>query len=130
MLSHNQELSYSCIHLCSLSYTVTCDPPCQQGAPCISHNVCNCPISYYGERCELGTQNKTHLVCSIWEIFQQLYFLQHHADIDECAVGSHNCEQICNNTVGGFNCSCRDGFILYLDEASCTGTMLKVYSWS
>ena len=43
----------------SLSYTVICDPPCQQGAPCISYNVCNCPISYYGERCELGTKSNT-----------------------------------------------------------------------
>jgi len=41
----------------------------------------------------------------------------HHAlhplDIDECAeanTGLNNCEQNCNNTVGSFECSCRQGY--------------------
>ena len=34
-------------------------------------------------------------------------------DIDECAeanTGLNNCEQNCNNTVGSFECSCRQGY--------------------
>ena len=34
--------------------TVTCDPPCEQGA-CVANNTCNCAEGYTGERCtELG----------------------------------------------------------------------------
>ena len=33
-------------------------------------------------------------------------------DIDECLSFGHNCSQICTNTKGAYNCSCRDGFRL------------------
>ncbi|GCB77993.1 hypothetical protein scyTo_0015748 [Scyliorhinus torazame] len=32
------------------------------------------------------------------------------ADIDECATNTANCQQICTNTIGSFNCSCNPGF--------------------
>ncbi|XP_078693925.1 mucin-like protein [Branchiostoma floridae x Branchiostoma belcheri] len=31
-------------------------------------------------------------------------------DEDECLSGSHHCEQLCNNTAGGYSCYCRDGY--------------------
>jgi len=31
-------------------------------------------------------------------------------DIDECLIGSHNCPQLCTNTIGGFSCSCYEGY--------------------
>ena len=31
-------------------------------------------------------------------------------DVDECAVSNGHCEQICNNTVGGYDCLCFSGF--------------------
>ena len=31
-------------------------------------------------------------------------------DIDECALGLHNCEQICINTPGSFRCDCKAGY--------------------
>ncbi|XP_078694415.1 uncharacterized protein LOC144923618 [Branchiostoma floridae x Branchiostoma belcheri] len=33
-------------------------------------------------------------------------------DKNECATGENHCDQICNNTAGGYNCSCFDGFEL------------------
>ena len=34
-----------------------------------------------------------------------------HADINECDIGIHTCvNAMCNNTDGGFNCICNDGF--------------------
>lgn len=33
-------------------------------------------------------------------------------DVDECALGTHRCSQICNNINGSHYCSCRDGFEL------------------
>ena len=42
-------------------------------------------------------------------------------DINECSRNSDNCDQLCTNTEGGFNCSCNDGFILQFDMSSCIG---------
>lgn len=39
-------------------------------------------------------------------------------DIDECAEGKTGCE-FCQNTVGGFQCTCPDGFELSNDEKTC-----------
>ncbi len=31
-------------------------------------------------------------------------------DLDECMEGRHRCEQMCFNTHGGYNCSCKEGY--------------------
>lgn len=49
--------------------------------------------------------------------FSVLFFLE----IDECAEGTHECEHKCNNTVGGYNCSCHSGFQLDSDLKKCSG---------
>ena len=49
------------------------------------------------------------------------YFSHHFStDIDECAIGSHNChtQATCNNTDGSFTCTCNSGY-------SGTGTNCK-----
>ena len=43
------------------------------------------------------------------------------ADIDECVEGSHQCAQICNNTIGSYTCSCNSGFIINVDGKTCDG---------
>lgn len=48
-------------------------------------------------------------------------------DIDECVSGSHNCEQICMNNNGSFECSCNDGFKLSTDRKSCVGKQSILY---
>lgn len=42
-------------------------------------------------------------------------------DVDECELGTHNCDQECTNTVGSFTCSCNTGFELDSDGHTCTG---------
>ncbi|XP_059166967.1 fibulin-5-like [Physella acuta] len=37
-------------------------------------------------------------------------------DIDECQTTTHNCSQLCNNTVGGYTCSCHQGYELHNDS--------------
>ena len=32
------------------------------------------------------------------------------ADINECELGTDNCEQICEDVEGTFQCNCRQGF--------------------
>ena len=34
------------------------------------------------------------------------------ADIDECATNAHQCDDICTNTDGSYNCSCSAGSTL------------------
>ena len=43
------------------------------------------------------------------------------SDVDECEIGTNNCDQICSNTDGSFTCSCEDGFRLSVDGHSCVG---------
>lgn len=43
------------------------------------------------------------------------------ADIDECQNRNGDCEQVCTNIVGSFNCSCNDGYHLDTDGFSCNG---------
>ncbi|CAL8466083.1 g5619 [Coccomyxa elongata] len=46
-------------------------------------------------------------------------------DIDECAEGTAQCQQTCKNNLGGYECSCRDGFTL-LGGHSSTGICLPI----
>jgi len=45
-------------------------------------------------------------------------------DVDECNKGSHKCHlnAICNNTSGGYNYSCKEGYSG--DGYNCTGMFL------
>ena len=46
-------------------------------------------------------------------------FPLHCVDINECEEEVHDCAHICINTIGSFNCGCRDGFALDSDMTSC-----------
>ena len=37
-------------------------------------------------------------------------------DVDECLMGSDDCQHQCVNTEGGFTCSCFPGYRLYTEE--------------
>ena len=43
------------------------------------------------------------------------------SDIDECDLLTDNCTELCLNTIGGYNCSCADGYQLIDDGISCEG---------
>ncbi|XP_010221616.1 PREDICTED: signal peptide, CUB and EGF-like domain-containing protein 3, partial [Tinamus guttatus] len=40
-------------------------------------------------------------------------------DIDECRLNNGGCDHICRNTVGSFECSCRKGYKLLINERNC-----------
>ena len=42
-------------------------------------------------------------------------------DVDECVTSNGGCAHSCTNTVPGFACGCRDGFLLSSDGFSCDG---------
>ena len=54
---------------------------------------------------------------------KDLYFVT--LDIDECETGADDCEQICLNLEGSFECSCSDGYELDENGRNCTGELLK-----
>lgn len=41
-------------------------------------------------------------------------------DIDECLNETANiCQQICQNTAGGYQCGCTLGYVLTIDDVTC-----------
>lgn len=40
-------------------------------------------------------------------------------DVNECQTGKHICEQLCENTLGGYVCKCKSGYRLSHDKKSC-----------
>ena len=43
------------------------------------------------------------------------------SDVDECVASNGGCEQLCNNTIGSFYCSCDTGYQLDVNGSNCTG---------
>lgn len=48
-------------------------------------------------------------------------FMTIFTDINECADIAHGCSDLCNNTAGGFHCSCTPGTALLADKKTCQG---------
>ena len=46
-------------------------------------------------------------------------------DIDECAEGSHLCDQTCTNMIGSYSCSCGSSYRLASNRLSCTDIMIR-----
>ena len=42
------------------------------------------------------------------------------SDIDECSTGKHNCSHadVCNNTIGSYNCTCKEAYVV--DGRNCS----------
>ena len=47
------------------------------------------------------------------------------SDIDECREGLDECEQICHNVPGSFECMCRHGYYLAPNKKDCFGNHNK-----
>ena len=52
---------------------------------------------------------------------------KYYTDINECHTNNGGCEQICNNTVGSFECSCNQGYSLSSDGTNCIGKQYNYY---
>ena len=48
------------------------------------------------------------------------------SDIDECVLSTDDCEHMCTNSIGGYNCSCHSGYTLEGDMKNCTGMYIYI----
>lgn len=73
----------------------------------------------------LMLQDYSVLVGKKWcvETFISLYSASDH---DECATDSHDCEQVCQNTVPYWTCGCNAGYLLRSDGRTCQGNNLSL----
>ena len=49
------------------------------------------------------------------------------ADINECHTGQYECEEICANNIGSYECACNPGNVLGADGLSCEGMLTAFY---
>ncbi|XP_035679831.1 fibulin-5-like [Branchiostoma floridae] len=103
---------------------VCVDPPTQANT---TGPVCNCPY-LLGENCTYPCSPGYYVIsgdvivrtCTADGSWTDMgIFCQ---DIDECSTINGNCSQTCTNTVGSYNCSCSEGFVLDEDKHSCSST--------
>ena len=88
----NNNVTYQCFN-----HSIVCEG--ENWLRVDSGNSCIC--TYPPER---RLYNETSFVCS---------------DINVCEDGSTVCEQNCNNTVGSYTCSCRDGYV-NVNDTTCS----------
>ncbi|XP_033124345.1 uncharacterized protein LOC117122747 [Anneissia japonica] len=86
---------------CSQDFNACADAPCYPGVLC-TDNVAPDPNATCAS-CPSG------LVGNGFKCY----------DYDECMVDNAGCDQLCSNTLGGFECSCSEGYSLQNDFMSC-----------
>ena len=47
-------------------------------------------------------------------------------DFNECDINNGGCDQICENTIGSFKCSCRPGYNQSQNGVSCDGKLFSI----
>eukprot|EP00058_Branchiostoma_floridae_P023015 XP_002608505.1 hypothetical protein BRAFLDRAFT_92413 [Branchiostoma floridae] len=105
------------------------------------HCDIRCPDGYYGDSCfaKCNYWCTYKLICGPDPLGCRCYtgFIHSHSDdsqpcldnIDECNVGTDNCEQVCNNNPGSFTCSCNEGYKLSSNGWDCIGD-IESTSWT
>ena len=78
----------------------------------------------FSKKCPLANS------CNFWLTFMGIVALSvefSFPDVDECA-GSHGCNQVCINTLGSYNCSCEEDFVLSADSRTCLPSCNATYT--
>jgi hypothetical protein len=76
---------------------------------------CSCQTGF-----SLGPSNLDchgELTCKRYECLHPASF--HFADVDECLSSNGGCAHTCTNTEGGYECSCRSGYLLGEENRTC-----------
>ena len=99
-------LCWACVHAVTFNRVFGC-----RIVPCTLCSIITSRSVHYEVEI-LASEKRTPSACSLH---------LNPLDIDECAENSDGCEQMCTDTDGSFECSCRDGFRLGSDGRSCDG---------
>ena len=104
---------------CTIEIQV-CQVPCGDNGVCnVDTGNCDCSPGYSGAPCE-----GSHTLCSLNKQLSIVCF----EDVPDCDIDNGNCEQICTNFIGGYNCSCKEGFLLFEEGLlTCNGIMSVIY---
>ncbi|XP_078585661.1 oncoprotein-induced transcript 3 protein-like [Branchiostoma floridae x Branchiostoma japonicum] len=62
----------------------------------------------------------TEIHCPVGYLSPNANFTPGCEDIDECAIGTSGCSQLCENTEGSYYCRCASGYQLGSDNHTCT----------
>ena len=98
-----------------LFFVAICDrPECNDNEECIGPNTCGCLEGWTGYRCLTGK-------LSIRREREGACIMKLSTDIDECSLLTDKCElrSSCNNTDGGYLCSCEYPDVLASDDRRC-----------
>ncbi|MBN3310323.1 MATN4 protein, partial [Amia calva] len=117
--------------LCGLDMCTEMDHGCQH--VCVSETRsyhCECHAGYTlnadGKTCSGGALSELQTriyfkytkTRGVWEMTDHSFSLP--VAINLCAQGNHNCEHICDNSLGSYTCRCRAGYYLNQDKHTCT----------
>ncbi|XP_052806262.1 notch homolog 2 N-terminal-like protein B [Mya arenaria] len=67
---------------------------CPNGGTCRAPDTCSCRAGFSGKKC---------------------------SDDDECNDKTHSCDHNCTNEEGAYSCSCNMGYLLDIDNRTCSG---------
>ena len=91
-----------------------------------SHDCTNTPGSYLCS-CNNGYSIDTdgHSCSGNYQLFSTVFPLE--IDINECNTNNGGCDHNCINTIGSYQCQCREGYETNNNGINCTGILFIAY---
>ncbi|PFX17359.1 EGF-like module-containing mucin-like hormone receptor-like 1 [Stylophora pistillata] len=108
----HQNTDYTCTCNQALPYLPTCQSNDSKNNCNITHGTCNLSCNDTKSNCQCRQ-------CTCVTGYKFKSSNQSCQDIDECQLGTHDCQHTCINTEGGYQCSCLNGYQLNGDGRSC-----------
>ena len=69
---------------------------------------------------EIQSQYLCYWTCSVNNIYYCL-IIAYIIDVNECELGTDNCDQLCIDDLGSYHCGCYNGYLIDNDSSSCVG---------
>ena len=97
--------------------------------------ICNNTVGSFQCSCNRGYRlNLNRMTCSgritaCTQFRNVINFVLYYntIDINECSLNIDGCDQVCNNTMGSYQCRCNRGYTLNNDERTCSGRIITSY---